>query len=120
MSVSRSGEVSTAGYYCRTRHVWMIQLANGSMPIILAARKAAELLTKTKVCQEQDDQIDDHLPRTVAKTDIRQGEDDIERCAREQLELATKTEAKPERDDFAPEFLDLVTKTDAIRERDDR
>jgi hypothetical protein len=81
-AVSRTEGLDIPGRYCCKRHVWVVDGAGGTQPIVLAAKTAAdigalmELLTKTKMQPERDDQSFGSL-----------------------VELATKTDARPERDD---------------------
>lgn len=72
----------------------MVQLDGKQKPFIEMNSNDLELLTKTKVRQESDD---DHFLG----------------------ELGTKTEVKNERDDPRDTFLELATKTFTIRERED-
>jgi hypothetical protein len=81
-AVLRSGDVTFPGRYCRKRHVWIVETALGDVPAVVAANGHAELMTKTAVRQERDDQS----PRTPEDFD-------------QFLELVTKTETRRERDD---------------------
>ncbi len=111
----RTGEDSIPGLYSPELQMWAVQAQDGEVPII-ADGALNELMTKTKVNAEQDD----------------------EACW--QIELLTKTYQKVESDDDDPSpyrghsadlgglrssdsanhLLQLVTKTDAVTERDDR
>jgi hypothetical protein len=100
LSTPRTGTDELPGKYDSTTQVWMVNTPEGAMPIISASTTLAELATKTKVMQEQDD------PGAYAL-----------------LEGATKTFAEPERDDVGDAdfrlLLELATKTETVPERDD-
>jgi hypothetical protein len=100
LAVTRTGEDTLPGRYDRMQDVWVIEDENGFKPIIEVAESLAELNTKTFVEREQDD------PGAMAY-----------------LEASTKTEARPERDDFVHtsmlDVLQLLTKTKVQTERDD-
>lgn len=80
--------------YDATTSMNMAKLDGVSKPFIDMHSNDLELLTKTRVRQESDD---DHFLS----------------------ELGTKTEVKHERDDPKDTFLELATKTFTIRERED-
>ncbi|MBC7907123.1 MAG: hypothetical protein H7Y60_10300 [Rhodospirillaceae bacterium] len=98
LAVERTGDDTIPGHYDAERQVWVVDGPQGSEPIVLTARDSAELVTKTKVQQEQDD------PGAMAF-----------------LEGSTKTFTQQERDDQGiSALLELATKTETRRERDDR
>jgi len=98
LAVERSGDDEIPGHYDPQRLVWVVDGPDGTEPIVTTARESAELVTKTKVHQEQDD------PGALAF-----------------LEGSTKTFTQQERDDTAmAALLELATKTETRRERDDR
>lgn len=99
-AVPRTGTDNLPGYYSTQHDMWVVETPNGTQPVI--ARGALdELLTKTKVNSEEDD--DSFVT----------------------LETLTKTYSKPESDDDlaskgqAPHLLQLMTKTDTVIEEDD-
>lgn len=99
LAVERSGDDDgIPGRYDSERQVWVVDGPNGAQPIVTTARDCAELVTKTKVHQEQDD------PGALAF-----------------LEGSTKTFTQQEKDDTAmAALLEMATKTETRRERDDR
>ncbi len=113
MSVPRTQGEALPGRYCPVRSVWTVTVdGGGEMPLIAASHRLLEVVTKTKVRQESDDQ---------AGTDVMEptrGTSDPSWF----LELTTKTEVAQERDDAAlrlDALLGLATKTDVRQERDD-
>lgn len=98
LAVERTGDDTIPGCYDPERQVWVVEGPEGCEPIVLTARDSAELVTKTKVQQEQDD------PGAMTF-----------------LDGSTKTSTRPERDDQRiTALLELATKTETHRERDDR
>lgn len=101
-AVTRTGSDTIPGRYDSTRQVWVLDTEQGAMPIIQCAASLAELVTKTKVQQEQDDPGDPNAVflENSTKTFQAPERDDVVGCdLAAVLELATKTEAQPERDD---------------------
>lgn len=97
LAVRRTGDCIIPGRYDSEKRVWVVDGPEGCEPIVLTAHKSAELVTKTKVRQEQDD------PSNIVF-----------------LDGATKTAAPLERDDVGiGSLLELATKTETRRERDD-
>ncbi|AYL96528.1 hypothetical protein [Mucilaginibacter celer] len=83
------------------------------IPIIEADRLNAELMTKTKVTQERDDD------RLLPLEDVNSNFNNLKNGAL-LLELTTKTLVAQERDDVRNDFLfELTTKTRVKSERDD-
>lgn len=98
-AVDRTGTPDIDGRYSDIDCVWVVDTAQGPIPIIDRPSALGELITKTAAHQEEDD----------------------ERWS-QMLELTTKTDAKPETDDqadFGPSLLELSTKTHAQAESDD-
>jgi len=101
-AVTRIGSDTIPGRYDSKRQVWVLDTEDGAMPIIECAARLAELVTKTKVQQEQDDPGDPNAVflENSTKTFQVPERDDVVGCDfATLLELATKTEAQPERDD---------------------
>jgi len=100
LSVERTGEDTLPGHYDEDQDVWVVDGPDGLNPIIEMAENMMGLITNTAVKQERDDS-----------------------SAMLNLEWSTKTEAKPERDDFVGTpmmaLLQLFTKTKTHNERDD-
>src|SRR5438045_1557258 len=92
-AVTRTGNDRIPGRFDRNLDVWIIDTPDGERPLVEAGRTLAELVTKTKVVDEQDD------PASL--------------CV---LESVTKTFAQPEKDDKSSEnlysLLELATKTE--------
>lgn len=82
--------------------VWAVDGAQGPEPIIFSASPLLELVTKTKVERERDDQHSMSVLPVITKTAVQLEQDDDKvrspRCT-PLPELATKTEAGRERDD---------------------
>ncbi|WP_258197074.1 hypothetical protein [Pseudomonas entomophila] len=118
--------------------MWAIESSAGTVPII-AGGALNELMTKTKVNAEQDDESswqielltktyqkvesDDDDPSAHWGNSANEGADT--RCRFESsnhlLQLVTKTDANAERDDRSDtnHILELITKTSVELERDD-
>ncbi|MDR5863385.1 hypothetical protein QC758_10475 [Halomonas campisalis] len=97
-AIARTTESSIPGYYCDEMDMWVVETEIGKVPII-SKGAIPQLITKTKVNEEEDDES----PFS--------------------LQLVTKTEQQIERDDDHPPFfnevLQLITKTDTVQESDD-
>lgn len=100
LSVGRTGNDRLPGYYDNKQDVWVIEKNGVSKPIIEVSKSVTELQTKTLENRESDDENYSAL-----------------------LEMSTKTDVKPERDDFIDvdfmNMLELITKTSARLESDD-
>jgi hypothetical protein len=94
-AVSRTDSEEVLYKYDYSRNLSVVKTKTGDTPFI-DLNSQAELVTKTEVKRERDDE---------------------ER--RGILELDTKTKIQRERDDKNIGFLELTTKTDVKRERDD-
>lgn len=94
----RTGSDQIPGYYSDEQDLWVVETEQGVKPIITNG-VLAQLVTKTKVQIETDDES------PFASN------------------LKTKTEQMIERDDDVPyntsQILQLVTKTDSVSEKDD-
>ena len=134
----RTGEDRIPGYYSSELNMWAINSPTGAVPII-ADGGLNELMTKTKVNAEQDDEAPwqvELLTKTYQK--VESDDDDHIRCRGQSsadsfskpfsfessnhlLQLVTKTDANAERDDRcgANHILELITKTNVQLERDD-
>ncbi|WP_228533131.1 hypothetical protein [Pseudomonas sp. UFMG81] len=130
----RTGEDSIPGYYSSELNMWAIDSSAGVVPIITDG-VLNELMTKTKVNAEQDDEACwqiELLTKTYQKVE---SDDDDPSPYRGQssselrnfdtsnhlLQLVTKTDANTERDDRCEvnHILELITKTNVELERDD-
>ncbi|MBL0841541.1 hypothetical protein JK348_04055 [Pseudomonas mediterranea] len=102
--------------------MWVVETPNGTQPVI--ARGALdELLTKTKVNSEEDDDSFVTL-ETLTKTNSKpESDDDLtsKGQASHLLQLMTKTDTVIEEDDPGDNYamLELMTKTEAELEHDD-
>lgn len=132
----RTGEDSIPGFYSSELQMWAIEAPDGEVPII-ADGALDELMTKTKVNAEQDDEASWQI-ELLTKTYQRVESDDDDpspyrgqsadsgtQCrfddSNHLLQLVTKTDATTERDDRcnANHILELITKTNVELERDD-
>ncbi len=132
----RTGEDSIPGFYSRELQMWAVEAPDGEVPII-ADGALNELMTKTKVNAEQDDEASwqmELLTKTYQR--VESDEDDpspyrgqsadsghlhrFDSC-NHMLQLVTKTDATTERDDRCNtnHILELITKTNVELERDD-
>lgn len=94
------------GYYCPKAAMWVVDDDGIETPLIDHAKEAVELVTKTCVQREADDEASSlTMAELVTKTDARPEQDDASICA--SLEMATKTEAQLEHDDTSPEVMGL-------------
>lgn len=121
-AIARTGGSTLPGYYSDDRDLWVVETTAGLQPVI-AKGALAELLTKTRQDNEQDDDGDTALMlETVTKTFQRTESDD--ECVVEPncvLELLSKTDTTSEQDDpgTANFILELLTKTHVELESDD-
>lgn len=92
--VSRIASTRPSLKYSFSKSLTVVHIDGREVPFIEAATNDVQLLTKTKVRQESDDD-----------------------CL--MLELKTKTEVRHERDDLHDSVLELETKTFVRTERDD-
>lgn len=97
-AILRTGDDTIPGCYSDELQMWVVETAAGPAPIVSVDPRLTELVTKTKVLQEQDDEAISAL-----------------------LEGTTKTADYPKRDDVPPRLLWLegTTKTETRQERDD-
>jgi hypothetical protein len=119
-SVLRTSESELPGYYSPDLDVWVVDQDKSQIPVINVCNRA-ELTTKTKVSEEQDDESLCFL-ETLTKTDVQQERDDTDLEMNHLLELSTKTNNCSESDDNSMElnhFLELTTKTRTFSESDD-
>lgn len=117
---ARTGEDQLPGYYSTDMHMWVIDTPEGVKPII-ANGALSELVTKTKVNAEQDDDACWHLELTT-KTEQKVESDDEHSFGHSHLlQLVTKTDSTTERDDRSDtnHLLELITKTNLELEQDD-
>ncbi|MGY3172566.1 hypothetical protein ACVWYU_001943 [Pseudomonas sp. TE12234] len=100
----RTGEARIPGHYSRQLDVWVVDHAQGAMPLV-ECRQIPEILTKTHARVEEDDDTPFVMMEAVSQYP---------------LELLTKTLAAPEQDDPSLDYLlELITKTNAVAEKDD-
>jgi hypothetical protein len=96
-AIKRSPTNPLPGHYSEKRSLTVIKLKNEYIPLIEAGTQLAELLTKTKVDRESDDNDIGSLPELMTKTFIeRERDDDLSSIIKETL---TKTEVERERDE---------------------
>lgn len=116
----RTGEREIPGYYCERQQMWVIDTVEGPQPII-DERTLSQLLTKTRVNDEDDD--DTYLALELMTKTLQQleGDDDRTYGPNSLLQLLTKTDTIEEADDNfeANHLLELVTKTNTQQEADD-
>lgn len=103
-AVTREAHPPIGGYYCSERHLWVEQTMDGSRPIVSSDPAMADMVTKTLTVQEQDDEHFIRVPELVTKTDVQQESDDQISCL-SLLEMVTKTYMELESDDQGPELL---------------
>jgi hypothetical protein len=84
-SIPRTGDESLPGHYDPSRAVWVLDAADGPIPIIRAQKELAETKTITEVKRERTDEKDSIL------------------------ELSTKTSKVPERDDYRSTLIRTMT-----------
>jgi hypothetical protein len=113
--IPRQEELNPVNYTYDPFEALNVIWANGiKKPFIDIDASDVELLTKTKVERERDD--DQFLSELGSKTEVRRERDDRHDII---LEMMTKTLTARERDDRDNEMLEMMTKTRAQRERDD-
>jgi hypothetical protein len=119
-ATTRTGEEKIPGYYSAALDMWVVDTAEGVKPII-AQGALSELLTKTKVNAEQDDEATWQLELTTKTAQKVESDDEYTREANHLLQLVTKTDSTTERDDRceATYILELITKTNLQLEHDD-
>ncbi len=88
---------------------------NNTIPFIETGEINTEVLTKTRVKRESDDE-NLCLLELLTKTKVQREQDDEPMHS---PELQTKTFVEREKDDDADVLLELLTKTEVKRERDD-
>ncbi|MCQ3024232.1 hypothetical protein NLO85_27845 [Pseudomonas savastanoi] len=121
-AVPRTGSDNLPGYYSPHHDMWVVETPDGIKPII--ARGALdELLTKTKVNTEEDDDSFVTLETLTKTYATPESNDDLSNNGRGShlLQLVTKTDTVIEEDDPGTGYamLELMTKTEAELENDD-
>lgn len=119
-AIPRTGESKLPGHYSKEKDMWVVETESGLKPVI-AKGALAELLTKTRQDEEQDDDTPFML-ETITKTCHRTESDDEGFTGSNQmLELFSKTNTISGRDDpgAANLILELLTKTHVELESDD-
>lgn len=119
-AIPRTGDSKLPGYYSKEKDMWVVETESGVKPVI-AKGALAELLTKTRQDEEQDDDASFVL-ETITKTHQQtESDDDSFVGSNHVLELLSKTDAVSERDDpgSANFILELLTKTHVELENDD-
>lgn len=119
-AIPRTGESKLPGYYSKEKDMWVVETESGVKPVI-AKGALAELLTKTRQDEEQDNDVSFVL-ETITKTHQQTESDDDSFVGSNQvLELLSKTDTVSERDDpgSANFILELLTKTHVELESDD-
>lgn len=116
----RTGSDEIPGYYSAELGMWVVDTPSGVMPII-SQGALRELLTKTKVNAEQDDEAPWHLELMTKTYQKVESDDEPAFGHQDLLQLMTKTDAATERDDRseANYLLELITKTNVELEHDD-
>ena len=90
------------GYYSPETAMWVVNAGGFEIPLIDHAKEAVELVTKTMIVRETDDEENSFSSAELAtKTRTQSEQDDASAYA--SLEMATKTEAQLEHDDTSPE-----------------
>jgi hypothetical protein len=113
----RTGEDIIPGYYSSELNMWAIDSPAGVVPIIVDGA-LNELMTKTKVNAEQDDEACwqvELLTKTYQKV-----ESDDEDFSPYRRQFLADSSSRPLSFESSNHLLQLVTKTDASTERDDR
>ncbi len=122
LAVRRTGATSELpGRYCAQQDVWVIDGRNGAAPIV-ASYQEDLVAPVTKVQGERDEFCAPGMLELLTKTHTQLERDDVSpRSALVLPELVTKTDKIRERDDPSPRLLlELATKTENAPERDDR
>lgn len=116
---SRTGANDIPGYYSDQLDMWVVETDNGPTPII-AQGALAQLLTKTKVNVEEDDDSPFALQLMTKTAQQIEGDDDRPYAASHMLQLLTKTHTTQEADDNfeTGHVLELITKTNTQQESD--
>jgi hypothetical protein len=119
-ATARTGDDKIPGYYSNELDMWVVDTVEGPKPII-AEGALSELLTKTKVNAEQDDEAIWMLEMMTKTAQNVEQDDDRPWEQSHLLQLMTKTDTISERDDNCEinHLLELMTKTEAQQERDD-
>ena len=98
----REAEHNIDGYYSDKLDMWVVEDDCLEVPIILKHTNLSELVTKTFVDTERDDEDDRKLqllPETTTKTAVNNESDDELSTNEFLIELVTKTEVNQEQDD---------------------
>lgn len=113
--VPRIGEKDVPYSYDNVLDINVVEKEGSKIPYISYGSNQAELLTKTEVDREQDEDVINCLELQTKTNAQREHDDEVMNC----LELSTKTAVPREQDDESFNLLELYTKTRAERERDD-
>ena len=103
-AVERQPAPVMGGRYCDDAHVWVEDTDQGVTPIVLRDSAIAGMVTKTATAQEQDDDHFIRIPELVSKTDVQQESDD-EITSLALAGMVTKTYLELESDDHGGELL---------------
>lgn len=121
-AVPRTGSDNLPGYYSPLHDMWVVETIDGVKPIITRGA-LDELLTKTKVNTEEDDDSFVTLETLTKTYATPESDDDLSNNGRGShlLQLVTKTDTVVEEDDPGSGYamLELMTKTEAELENDD-
>ena len=98
-AVLRSEGEDIPGYYSENLDMWVVEKKGREVPLIDLAIPQSELVTKTKSSEERDDEEQTYALSLVTKTHVQLESDDEQFSVYGLAELATKTDAKTERDD---------------------
>jgi hypothetical protein len=123
-AVAREPGQEIPGRYCDARKMWVVDLTTGALPLIEACGSLAALTTKTRVELESDDSTDEMIAlQLLTKTEVQQERDDETLSAQGLLALTTKTDTTTEQDrqDYDASnisLVEIVTKTMVQQEQD--
>ena len=108
------------GHYSNELDMWVVETDQGVKPII-AEGVLAQLVTKTKVQQEEDDDSPYALQLMTKTEQQLEGDDESHFVTNQMLQLLTKTnQVQGEDDNFRTgSLLELMTKTAVNQESDD-
>ncbi|MER9338947.1 hypothetical protein NKJ06_34480 [Mesorhizobium sp. M0293] len=93
-AVERTGSNDIPGRYAEDREMWVVNQAGIEVALVSADLEVSELVTKTKVSNEQDDEAN----MLGTHTAVRSEADDLE-MSLAMLSIVTLTEVKSEKDD---------------------
>lgn len=120
VAIPRTGESTLPGHYSKERDMWVVATETGEKPVI-AKGALAELLTKTRQDEEQDDDMPFMLETFTKSFQRTESDDESVTGQCQMLELLSKTSTISERDDPGSTnfILELLTKTHVELESDD-